>query len=121
MSFPFQKLTVYQKTLDWIEEIEDLEQHSLKPFSPSQKDQLSRAAMSIALNIAEGNGRWHKAEKRNFFWISRGSVFECVAILEILHRRNQITESQYRHHYSKLDELGKMLTGLVKSVEEVHA
>lgn len=121
MAFPFQKLTVYQKTLDWIDEMETLLEQPQKPISHAQKDQLSRAGMSILLNLAEGNGRWHKAEKRNFFWISRGSVFECVAVLEILRRRNRINEAQYQHHYSKLDELGKMLTGLVKSVDAIGA
>jgi four helix bundle protein len=121
MAFPFQKLTVYQKTLEWIDEIETLLDDSSRQITHAQKDQLSRASMSILLNLAEGNGRWHKAEKRNFFWISRGSVFECVAILEILNRRNRISETQYQHHFSKLEELGKMLTGLVKSVEGIRA
>jgi hypothetical protein len=33
----------------------------------SLMDQLFRASLSIPLNISEGNGRWHKGEKRNFF------------------------------------------------------
>ncbi|MGZ3781951.1 MAG: four helix bundle protein [Pseudobdellovibrionaceae bacterium] len=54
---------------------------SIKPqgITRTLADQLSRAALSIPLNIDEGNGRWHNGDKRNFFWIARGSAFECVS------------------------------------------
>ena len=83
-------------------------------------DQLSRAALSIPLNIAEGNGRWHKGEKRQFFWIARGSTFECVPIIQVLHRKNLINEQQYAGYYEQLDVIAKMLTNLVKSVEDLR-
>jgi len=119
MAFQFEKLEVYQKALDWVEVVENLCESLKGKISYSLLDQLSRAALSIPLNIAEGNGRWHKGEKRQFFWIARGSVFECVPIMQVLHRKNLINEQQYAGYYEHLDIIAKMLTNLVKSVEDL--
>ena len=80
-------------------------------------DQLSRASFSISLNIAEGNGRWHQADKRQFFWIARGSVFECVPLIEILKSKECVSTSRYATYRSDLEALGKMLTKLVQAHE----
>ncbi|MBN1491390.1 MAG: four helix bundle protein [Phycisphaerae bacterium] len=42
----------------------------------------TRAVLSAAANLAKGNGRFAKADGRNFFTIARGSVHECVPLLE---------------------------------------
>jgi four helix bundle protein len=86
-------------------------------ISRSFADQLQRASLSIPLNIAEGNGRWHKPDKRQFFWIARGSSFECVPLLEILHSRGLLPEVDYQVFRMELEEIAKMLTGLIKAIE----
>src|SRR3990167_2100292 len=120
MAFPFEQLGVYKRSLEWVETAETLCQSLKGKVSYSFLDQLSRAALSIPLNIAEGNGRWHKGEKRQFFWIARGSVFECVPIIQILYRKKLIDEKQYAGYYEQLDVIAKMLTNLVKSVEDLR-
>jgi four helix bundle protein len=47
-------------------------------------DQLGRASFSIPLNIAEGSGKFSKPDRKNYFTTARASVFECVAVLDIL-------------------------------------
>lgn len=94
MAFPFEHLAIYEKTLNWIDHSESLTEDPEKKLSRTVVDQLSRVSLSIALNLAEGNGRWHKAEKRGFFWIARGSVFECVGIVQVLHKRHRISEAE---------------------------
>ena len=118
MPFTFEKLEVYQKSLDFIENIEELTQDLKGKVSYSLIDQLQRAALSISLNIAEGNGRFHKKDKLNFFYISRGSLFECVPILQVLKSRNKINDSEYDILYSKLEILSKMISGLINSIEK---
>ena len=83
MVFDHEKLDVYQTSLEFVKLIAAL----LDTFSPSNRhihDQLSRAALSIPLNIAEGNGKRSSLERRRFFEIARGSAMECAACLDIL-------------------------------------
>ena len=76
-------------------------------------DQLNRAALSIATNIAEGNGRYSKAVRKNFFRISRGSAFECIPILELCNRKKLIGKEKHKVLKGNLDEICKMLSGLI--------
>lgn len=80
------------------------------------KDQLSRASFSIALNIAEGSGRFSKPDRRNFFVISRGSVFECVAILDILHDANSNDRNTFESFLRNAEELSRILYSMVKNL-----
>jgi len=86
MSFVFEKLIVYQKAIQFADSICQLTSTFPRGYY-FLTDQLNRAALSIAANIAEGNGRFTKADRRNFFGIARGSVQECVPLLELARRR----------------------------------
>lgn len=120
MAFSFENLEVYQRALNFVEAIENLVKDLKGKASYGLLDQLQRAALSIPLNIAESTGRWHKGEKRQFFWISRGSVFECVPVLQILHRKHLITDEQFSGYYEQLEVIAKMLTNLIKSVDDLR-
>jgi four helix bundle protein len=76
IKFDFEKLTVYAKSKKFNKKIYEFLKSSKS--DRTTKDQLRRASFSIMLNIAEGSGRFSKADKRNFYIISRGSAFECV-------------------------------------------
>ena len=73
------------------------------------KDQLGRASFSIVLNIAEGSGRFSKPDRRNFFIISRGSVFECVAILDILSDQKLIDDFSFLIRKKKYFTIGEIV------------
>lgn len=72
--------------------------------------------MSIVLNIAEGTGRNTNADKRNFYIISRGSVFECVAILDLLKEEEILSEQLFQEFYKKSDELSRMLYAMIQKL-----
>lgn len=112
MAFPFEDLEVYKRSIKFVSDIENVLER--RGVSKTIVDQLSRAALSVPLNIAEGNGRWHKGDKRNFFWIARGSVFECVPILEILKIKKLVSVEECEAFRSQLEAIGKMLTRLIQ-------
>jgi len=117
MSFMFEKLEVYQRAVDFAEKVAELTQTFPPKGNSHLIDQLGRASVSISLNIAEGNGRWHPKDRRNFFWIARGSVFECVPLLELCRRKRLITDEGHTSLKAELEVLSKMLTALTKGTE----
>ena len=117
MAFMFEKLQVYQRAVDLAEKIAALTEAFPSKGNSHLIDQLTRASLSISLNIAEGNGRWHTKDRRNFFWIARGSVFECVPLVELCKRKCLITAENHAEMKNELDVLSKMLTALIKGTE----
>lgn len=114
--FDFEKLEVYHKAKVYHRQISGL---VLKlNLSASERDQLRRASLSIVLNIAEGSGRFTKPDKRNFYVIARGSVFETVAILEIFYELGYLEKSTYQTFYNQAEELSKMLFALINSLSQ---
>ena len=112
MAFLFEKLDVYRKAIDFAEKIQEI----TKDFSRGNfylSDQLNRASLSIPTNLAEGNGRYHKADKANFFRIARGSAFECVPILELCKRKKLIAENENQELKEEIEAICKMLSGLI--------
>ena len=116
MPFLFENLEVYKKSLEFVGEIHNF---SL-PLNPLKNgkliDQLQRSSLSIPLNIAEGNGRMHMRDKRQFFYIARGSLLECIPTLRICLMIGLISEEKHNKIYALADEIGKMLNGLIRSV-----
>lgn len=118
MGFMFEKLEVYQRAVDLAEKIAALTDTFPAKGHHHLVDQLRKASLSISLNIAEGNGRWHAKERKNFFWIARGSIFECVPLLELCKREKLITEEICADLKAELEVLSKMLTALIKGAEK---
>jgi four helix bundle protein len=76
------------------------------------QDQLQRASSSIALNIAEGAGRYARPDKAHFYLIARGSAMECVGALDVALGRGLVTAAAHRHGRGLLIRIVQMLTRL---------
>ena len=61
------------------------------------RDQLLRAASSIALNLAEGSAKPTKKDQMKFFFISFGSLRECQAILSLSSQTESVLLDQADH------------------------
>jgi four helix bundle protein len=115
MPFIFENLEVYKKAMIFLVEIYALN-GSLK--DKTIKDQFRRAALSIPLNIAEGQGRLHSKEKKQFYNTARGSLLECVPLLQLCEVLGYIDKGKYDFLYNQANEIGKMLNGLIRVMNE---
>lgn len=114
--FDFEKLDVYQKAKQFNKEVYAFLKNT-KVIDSVSKNQLRRASLSIMLNIAEGSSRFSKADRRNFFVIARGSVFECVAVFDFLKDESILVEEIHIHFYSQADELSRMLFAMIRNLQ----
>lgn len=77
-------------------------------------DQLCRSASSIPANIAEGNSRQTKKEFTQFLYQAKGSLSETQYHLRLAKDLDYITLGQYNELISKSDEVGRIISGLIK-------
>jgi len=114
--FDFCKLDVYQKAKEFCILMNKL--ISKGNFDRTTNDQLRRASFSIMLNIAEGSSRFSNKDRKNFMVVARGSAFESAAILEYLVEIKAIEETDFISHINSLEEISKMLYGLIRGLDE---
>lgn len=81
-------------------------------------DQICRAASSIPTNIAEGKGRNSKKDYIKFLIIARGSAEEVKYLLLLSKDLNFISDELYEEMINNYDEVGKMLNGLIRSLNK---
>lgn len=112
--FDFQKLEVYKKSKVFHVSCKAL---IIKyKFDRYVNDQLGRASFSVPLNIAEGSGKFSSKDRKNYFTTARASVFECVAILDILSDENAISEGELENLMKNADELSRILYVMIKNL-----
>ena len=80
----------------------------------TRADQLVRAAESVVRNIAEGAGRWSKADSSKHYKIARGEAMECAASLDVLKLRELVAQQRYDRGIELLEEVVAMLTKMIK-------
>jgi four helix bundle protein len=107
MAFHHEKLTVYKRALEFAGWSQDLIDSLTK--KTSTRDQLARAGDSIALNIAEGNGKFSQKDRARFFQIAHGSALECAACLDILVARRCCADDAIVKGKEVLEEIVRML------------
>jgi four helix bundle protein len=112
--FDFENLKVYQKALDFIDEVFKLLKNLPREYRFSIGDNLLRAAFSIGNNIAEGNDKASKKERERYFKTSSDSARECVSVFIVLRRQNLIDETLYMKLKREAREITSMIMGLTK-------
>lgn len=114
---PHKRLDVWKKAIDLILDIYKLSEAFPRTEVYGLTSQMRRAAVSVASNIAEGAGRQTRKEFINFLHVAQGSLSELDTQLVIATRLEYVPADTYKEIENKIEEISKMLTGLIKSLK----
>ena len=107
----YKELTVWKKSMDFVDRIYAL----TAGFPPEERfglwSQITRAAVSVPSNIAEGSGRATPKDFLKFLGVARGSLYEVSTQLQIAERRSYCTVSEDLK--SLINEIARMLTRML--------
>jgi len=118
MGFKFEKLDVWQLSLEYVDRIykaagalPDKERHNLR-------SQMIRSATSVCLNIAEGSTGQTDAEFGRFVGIAIRSCIEVIACLHLAKRRGYIDDKTFSELYEFGEKLSVKLQALRKKLKQ---
>ncbi len=117
--FAFENLEVWQRAVSFAEMvILSSEQWQTKGKHYRLLEQIEAAVTSVAMNIAEGKGRFSKKEFAQYLYIARGSLFEVVTLLVIVEKLKWINSSELEKLRNEAEVIGKMLSSLANSLKK---
>ena len=80
----------------------------------SLTNQMQRAAVSVAANIAEGSGRRTLADYLRFLYIAKGSLTELEYYIHLAKRLGYLTEEEHQRLDAFQDETARVLWGFIR-------
>jgi four helix bundle protein len=113
----FRDLLVWQKGLDLAVRCYELVRRFPKPDQMVLGYQIRKSSLSIPSNIAEGKARQSTPAYMNHLWIANGSGAELQTQLEVGQRVRLITNEEAVAYIADSAEIGRMLGGLISSLE----
>ena len=121
-SFPFLEWKVYQDSKVLFSEIVEIT-HAVAPkYKNSITDQIIRSSLSVVNNIAEGNGRSATKdapkELNHFLNIAQGSLYETLALLDVMKDIGLITPPEFAKLGGQIGEIGRQIGGFRKNLRK---
>jgi four helix bundle protein len=104
--------------MDLVDAVYDATDSFPKRETYSLTDQIRRAAVSIPSNIAEGQAHYSNREFLHFLRHARGSLAELETQVLIAKKRNYLSEDHTAGLLKRADELSRILSGLISSLQE---
>ena len=117
MAFKFEKLIVWQKSLDLSDEVNQLTKTFPKDEIYVLASQIKRAADSVSLNIAEGSTGQSNPEFGRFLGIALRSNIEVVSCIYLAQRRGYISKDKFEKIYQMCEEILVMINSLRNSLK----
>ena len=112
----YRDLNVWKETHKIVLEIYKLTSKFPKEEQYGIINQIRRSSASIASNIVEGKGRNSTKDYQRFLYIANGSLEETKYLLELSFDLDYIEEEEFISLYEKLEVVGRMISGLIKSL-----
>jgi four helix bundle protein len=117
MPFRFESLQIWHQARAFSDEIFKVASSLPEHEKYGLASQLTRAANSISLNIAEGSGRDTDADFNRFLCIAIGSTFEVASGLFLALDRGYINEAAHGALYGHAERLGKTINSFRKTLK----
>jgi four helix bundle protein len=115
---PHKNLNAWIKSFEFVKEVYVVTQSFPAEERYGLVSQIKRASVSVPVNIAEGAARKSNKEFIQFLHIALGSVTELDTLLLLSFELSFISQEQLNILIEKLDLIGKLIYGLIKSIEK---
>lgn len=112
----FRKLKIWEQGIVIVKEIYKIAQKLPSDEKFGLKSQITRAAVSIPSNIAEGSSRNSVVEFKRFLEIAIGSLFEVETQL-IIQELELIESEELKIIFELIEKEGKMINGLINTIK----
>ena len=113
----FKNLQIWKDAMDLAQEVYEIAEHLPKNETYGLVSQMTRAAVSVPSNIAEGSGRTNK-DFAHFLSIALGSLFELNTQIMLAERIGYIDNSQSENLQTKANKLQMMISGFKSRMEQ---
>ena len=114
-----ENLEVWNKAVDFAVKVIDIVEDAFgKRKHYRLLDQIEACSTSVAMNIAEGKGRYSKKEYIHYLYIARGSLYETMTLLEILRRKKWISDDNFGDIENHGKEIVAMIKGLINAIKK---
>ena len=117
----FEELIVWQRAMDLMEQSYSWTRRFPREERWAMSSQLQRASLSVASNIAEGNGRRHHGEYLHHLSIANGSLNETRTLLLASTRVGYLDRAVLQATLDLASLLGRQLFSLTRALEARHA
>ena len=114
MSETYQELLAWQRAMDLVESVYESTRDFPRDEVYGLTSQIRRAAVSIPSNIAEGKGRFSKADLLHFLVQARGSLYELQTQLLIAQRLKYLDDARGTELLTAASETARLLNGLIR-------
>ena len=116
MQFNFEKLIVWQKSMELVDRIYDLVRSFPRGETLILTPQLLRAANSVPCNIAEGSYRQGKKGFIQFLFIAKGSLSETLTLVEVAYKRKYVDLEEREKIRNLSRDILNLPSALIKSL-----